>query len=103
MTELTFTVSINQNHIDEGIKASVHSCPAALAIIDTLQQNSITEYYPVIGKSRVSLVNNDTYILAYVGMFSINDSIELTKWINDFDTGVPVNPISFDIQFVNDF
>ena len=74
------TITITQKHIDAGVRGSWCKCPIALAIKEK------GKWYHA-GK-RWLLVNDVDYATPPV----------VHKWMDRFDEGLPVEPMSFELE-----
>lgn len=79
-------ISINQNHIDRGSKGCAMSCPVALAIKDVVLDESIVT------------INRYCFICHSYKRYSERIPNHIYHWINDFDSGKVVSPISFELD-----
>jgi hypothetical protein len=78
----TIRVNVTYNHIDKGIAGDPGLCPIALALRDKGYK------YPSVGHILVSGLRER----------SIRMPREVIDWINDFDSDILVEPISFELQ-----
>jgi hypothetical protein len=81
----TITVTVTQAHIDKGDIQSCASCPIALAL------SAMGEHYIV---DCAALYRNSAGKYDWVAR--LPDSA--IRFINDFDSGFPVEPFAFEVE-----
>ena len=77
------TISITQDHIDQGIRASCNKCPLALAIKEIFPDKKILVGYNVV------------FVNSYIGIELPED---LMEFIYSFDSGKLVEPREFQLD-----
>ena len=96
--QMTTTISMTQQHIDEGTQHHCSLCPTARAIKDAYAKQGIT----------ASMID---VAVGYCGMVEITRlrdgkqayhilPEEAEQWIKDYDNGRPVHPITFDMDLL---
>lgn len=81
-------VKVRQKHIDEGSKGNGNNCPIALAIQDATGVEMFvgsSVYYP-------PKVYDENIVM--------DNTPEITDFINDFDSDSPVQPFEFNLPWV---
>lgn len=85
-------IQVTEEHIKNGIKHSCRRCPVAQAIKLHIKENFNVH---VIGVAvKLYLVNN-------VERYTLPD--EIIEWIKQFDAGLSVKPVSFELEIDSKF
>ncbi len=79
-------IKVTREHIDKGIAVNCQKCPVALAV-----QEAFPKAWIHVGADVVSM-----------GPITYNLPHHITKWIDEFDQGIPMIPTSFKLEFEND-
>lgn len=92
------TIQVTDKHINEGIKSACNFCPVALAVKEILKE----EFFPIVINSFIGICNKKNEISSLYDGRDILQKILLTQeisgFIENFDFGQTVKPISFNIS-----
>ncbi len=84
-------LTINQNHIANGIRGDVENCPLALCINEHFKERGI--------KARVSWCDIGLVLPNNRGTFYITTPPQVTDFLIKFDAGKTVEPVTFNLTF----
>jgi hypothetical protein len=85
----TITVSVTQKNIDDGLRTSHTACPIALALRDL----DAMKYSYVVNAQSLCDIHSEL-VVAYL-------PTSAEHFIQDFDQGLPVEPFTFEVSFLN--
>ena len=87
----TITIEVNKKDIKKGIKHQYNRCPIARAIRRTLSK-----------AKKIAVGTDNIKFILKKHLYYINSPPKAVKFMNNFDSGKQVKPISFRLKF-NDY
>lgn len=81
-------IQVTQDHINTGIPKCPGHCPVSIAIQENIRNKHVRVGYDTVK------IENDVFFIHNMPVYC-----EVAQWINDFDMGLPVEPIEFQIDY----
>jgi hypothetical protein len=92
---MKITIAITEEHIKHGIRKSAADCPVKLAIDEVVRSNVLVRAGYYLTMRELGSVDSTRVFVARL--------VELRCWMGRFDCGLPVKPITFEIDIPNWF